>query len=110
MDLDDWITRIRSRNAVVFEDAYHGERPTGLDVVPRLLAEMQAAEDSYTRGKFAELLGEMGDESIVPYLVAELSHPHADARRWAALALEQLGSPEGIAAARLHRENRPGDY
>ena len=60
---------------MVFGDTNEGPRPNGPDVVPRLILEMQAAKDGYTRGKFIELLGEMGDPSVVPLLIAELGHP-----------------------------------
>jgi hypothetical protein len=65
-DLDKWIARIRDRDAAAFEDAYEGPRPVGPDVVPRLVQELQSATDGYTRGKFAELLAEMGDASSYP--------------------------------------------
>ncbi len=107
MELDAWIERIRDRDSVTFEDAYWGERPAGLEVVPRLVAELHRSTDSYTRGKFAELLGEMGDASVMPVLVAELVHPDLDMRQWAVLALEELGVPEGIAAAARHRSLHP---
>lgn len=92
---------------MTFEDAYWCERPTGPDVVPRLVAELHRSPDGYTRGKFAELLGEMGDASVVPVLVAELDHPEPDARQWAMLALEQLGLPEGMAAVARYRALHP---
>jgi len=109
-ELNDWIARIRSRDAATFEDAYEEERPTGPEVVPRLLAEMWNSPDGYTRGKFLELLGEMGADSVIPHLIAELAHPAPDARRWAVLALEQLGSVAAVAAARRHREEHPEDF
>lgn len=104
MELEEWIERIRNRDAATFEDAYWGERPAGPDVIPRLIAELHRSPDGYTRGKFAELLGEMGDASVVPVLIAELEHSELDARQWAMLALEQLGEPEGVAAAARYRE------
>jgi hypothetical protein len=107
VNLDDWIARIRDRDAVTFEDAYWGERPAGPDVVPRLLFEMRQCADGFTRGKFLELLGEMGNVSIVPELIAELTRPEVEARRWAVLALEQLGVPEGVKAARQYRLAHP---
>lgn len=110
MELDEWIARIRDRDSTTFEDAYWDERPTGPDVVPRLVAELHNSADGYTRGKFAELLGEMGDASVVPVLVAELSHPEPGARLWAVLALEQLGVPEGVEAAKRHRDSHPEDF
>jgi HEAT repeat protein len=109
VDLNDWIRRIRSPNAATFEDAYYGDRPEGDDVVPRLIEEMHASPDPYTRGKFAELLGEMDDERAVPPLVAELRHPDAEMRGWALRALAELGTPAAAEAARLHREQHPED-
>ena len=108
--LDDWIARIRSRDAMTFEDAYEGPRPNGPAVVPALVRELHAATDSYTRGKFAELLGEMGDASVVPVLVAELVHPEKEARTWAVLALEQHGAADGLDAARRYRAQHPEDF
>jgi HEAT repeat protein len=110
MELDPWIARIRDRNSMTFEDAYWGERPTGPDVVPRLIAELHLSNDGYTRGKFAELLGESGDISVVPMLIAELSHSEPAARLWAVLALEQLGMPEGVEAAKHYRNAHPEDF
>jgi hypothetical protein len=59
-NLDDWIARIRDHDAMTFEDAYDGPRPFGEAVVPRLVQELHRSPDGYTRGKFADLLGEMG--------------------------------------------------
>jgi hypothetical protein len=109
-DLDDWIARIRDRDAMTFEDAYEGPRPIGDAVVPRLVQELRRSLDGYTRGKFAELLGEMGDSSVVPVLVAELEHPEKDARTWAVLALEQLAVPAGTAAAAAYRAAHPDEF
>ena len=107
MDLEDWIARIRSRDAITYEDAYHGERPAEPGLLARLVAEMHAAPDGFTRGKFAELLGEMGNASVVPHLIAELSHPEPDTQLWAALALETLGDPVGVRAAQAYRAAHP---
>jgi HEAT repeat protein len=95
---------------MTFENAYWGERPTGPDVVPRLIAELHRSPDGYTRGKFAELLGEMGDASVVPVLIAELDHPEPGPRRWAMLALEQIAVPESVAAAARHRAQHPEEF
>lgn len=109
MELDEWIERIRDPDAMTYEDAYSGERPSGPDVLPRLIAELQRSQDGYTRGKFAELLGEMGDASVVPVLIAELEYPEPDVRRWAMLALEQLGVAESVIAVARHRVLHPED-
>ncbi|WP_371180808.1 HEAT repeat domain-containing protein [Xanthomonas sacchari] len=77
---------------MTFEDAYFGTRPTGDDVVPRLIQELLTSPDAYTRGKFCELLGEMGDSSAIPVLAEELSHPDQRVRCWAAIAMEELKS------------------
>lgn len=92
---------------MTFEEAYWGERPVGPDVVPRLIAELHRSADGYTRGKFAELLGEMGDATVVPVLVAELEHSDAGARQWAVSALEQLGLPESVAAVARYQALHP---
>jgi len=88
---------------MTYEDAYSEERPSGPDVVPRLIAELHRTQDGYTRAKFSELLGETGDASVVPVLIAELDHPDHQARAWAMLALEQLAIPEGLVAANRYR-------
>lgn len=95
---------------MTFEDAYEGPRPVGPNVVPRLVQELHSAADGYTRGKFTELLGEMGDASVVPVLIAELEPVEKDARIWAVLALEQLGAPAAVDAARQHRTAHPEDF
>lgn len=90
--LDIWIHAIRSFDASTFEDAYFGTRPEGPEVQARLIAELLASEDAFTRGKFCELLGEMGDTSAIPVLQAELSHPESSVRDWAQCALETLNA------------------
>jgi len=109
-DLDDWIARIRDRDAMTFEDAYEGPRPSGAAVIPRLIQELDRSTDGYTRGKFAELLGEMGDASVVPTLIAELTHAEKDARMWAVLTLEHLSVEAGLEAAARHRATNPDDF
>ena len=109
LDLEFWIARIKSRDALTYEDAYEGERPAGPGVVARLIRELHAAPDGYTRGKFAELLGEMGDSTVVPELVAELAHPDPDFRAWVLFALNALGGPEALAAVERHRQTHPKD-
>ena len=109
-NLDDWIARIRSRDASTYEDTYAGPRPGGPGVVARLIEEMHRSDDGYTRGKFAELLGEMGDESVVPVLLAELNHSERGARIWAVLALEQLGSVDGLEAAKQYRAAHADEF
>ncbi len=95
---------------MTYEDAFWGERPTGPDVIPRLVNEMQLSTDAFTRGKFAELLGEMGDASAVPFLIEELSHAEPDVRMWAVFALEAIGLPEGIRAAKACRETHHAEF
>lgn len=109
-NLDDWIARIRDRDALTFDDAYWGPRPVGDAVVPRLIKELRLATDGHTPGKSVELPGEMGDVSAVPVLIAELEHSENDIRTWAVLALEPLGAPEGVAAAERHRAAHPADF
>jgi HEAT repeat protein len=98
MDLDDWINRIRSADPMTFEDAYFGNRPYGPAVIQRLISELHGSSDAYTRGKFCELLGEMGDDTVVPVLTQELSHPDQVVRQWASQALEELKSASAKAA------------
>jgi HEAT repeat protein len=109
-NLDNWITKIRNRDPMIYEDAYWGERPIEVKIIPRLLSEMHNSPDTYTRGKFLELLGEMGDSSVVTVLIQELSHGQIEIRRWAVLALEELGFLEGVSAAKTFRELHPEEF
>jgi HEAT repeat protein len=102
-ELEDWIARIRDRDPMTFEDAYYGDRPTGPDVLPRLINELHQSPDEYTRGKFLELLGEMGDESVVPILLAELAHPNPAVGARACTALECIGSDEAKKAVEEYK-------
>lgn len=105
VSIDDWVSRIRSLDPMTFENAYFGSRPTGPDVVPRLVAELHSSIDSYTRGKFCELLGEMGDASVLPVLERELDHEDENIRIWAAQAIEEIQSPKNRAAKLQHLAN-----
>lgn len=100
--IDEWILRIRSTDPMTFEDAYFGVRPEGIDITARLISELHASTDAYTRGKFCELLGEMGNKSAIPALTAELEHPEQVVRDWAALALDELRSAEARATKAEH--------
>jgi HEAT repeat protein len=106
-ELDDWIASIRDSDPITFEDAYHGPRPSGAAVVPRLIHELHGSLTGYIRGKFVELLGEMGDQSVVPILIAELAHPDQNVREWAVTALTKLDYPEGLRAVRQYRDAHP---
>ena len=103
--LQNWIHRIKSGNPSVFEDAYFGTRPSGPDVIPRLIEELKLSSDSYTRGKFCELLGEMGDESVLPVLQEEITHPERGTYEWAINAMNMLRSPERRAAHQEYLRN-----
>jgi len=107
-ELDKWIGEIKSSNHMTFEEAYHGTRPTGPLVISRLVAEMHGASDAYTRGKFIELLGEMGDATLIPDLSGELGHPDRAVRDWAVTALKTIGGESAERAIReyeaAHRE------
>ena len=107
--LDDWIRDIKSLDATIFEDTYEGSRPVGPDVIPRLISEMHAAENGYTRGKFIELLGEMGDATVVPELIAELSHPEQSIRDWAVAALGLVGGEAAKEAIERYEASQPRD-
>lgn len=108
-ELDDWIAQLCDDDPMAYEDAYFRPRPSGANVVPRLIQELRASSDSYTRGKFVELLGEMGDQTVVPVLIAELAHPDSNVREWAITALTELGAPDGIRAVKEYRDANPDD-
>jgi hypothetical protein len=108
-DLDSWISSIRSRDPMTFEEAYHGPRPSGPAVIDRLVHELVSATDTYTRGKFIELLGEMGGKSVTSILVAELGHPDEVIREWAVAALKELGVSEGADAVQEYLAHRSND-
>ncbi|MEN9361896.1 MAG: hypothetical protein RL095_3431 [Verrucomicrobiota bacterium] len=106
---DEWICRIRSSNAGIYEDAYWSDRPQGPDVVPRLIAELGEAPDGYTRGKLLELLGEMGDPSVIPILAQELDHMDTQVRQWAICALTQLALPESLTLVQAYKKAHPDE-
>lgn len=91
----DWMADILSQDPMTFEDAYWGERPSVDVVLPLILTELERADDSYTRGKLIELLGETGDQSLMPVLQRELQHSDEAVRKWARLSIEviQKGEP-----------------
>ena len=95
---------------MIFEDAYEGPRPTGPDIIPRLVAELHAAEDGYTRGKFIELLGEMGDTSVAPELIAELEHPDQAVRNWAVTALDMIGGETASQASAQYKADHADEF
>lgn len=95
---------------MTFEDAYEAPRPAGPDVVPRLVAEMHAARDGYTRGKFIELLGESGDASVVPELIAELEHPDQTVRNWAVTALDMIGGETALQATTRYKAGHAEEF
>jgi HEAT repeat protein len=109
-DLEAWIRDIKSHDPLKFEGAYHDERPRGPAVVLRLIREMQTASHGYTRGKFIELLGELGDTSAIPSLIAELRHSDQNVRQWAVTALRQLGGTAAEEAIRDYERTHPDEF
>ena len=109
-DLDEWIREIKSDDPWTFEDAFHGPRPTGPAVIPRLISEMRTANDRYTRGKFIELLGEMGNSEVVPDLAIELSNSDQTIRTRAITALETIAGNAAERALQQHRAEHPEDF
>ncbi len=107
--LDQWIARIKSRDPLVYEDAFHDQWPDDPALIERLVTEMHAAEDAYTRGKFIELLGETGHEGVIDHLVRELGDPRGDVRQWAVKALAAIGGPDVGELLARHRLAHPED-
>ncbi len=106
---DEWIARIKSRDPMVYEDAFHEQWPHGPEFIARLIVEMRLADDSYTRGKLIELLGEAGDQTVVPELARELEHPDWNIRQWALHALRRIGGREASKFIEQHRLQLPKD-
>jgi HEAT repeat protein len=79
-------------------------------VIQRLVSEMRAASDGSMRGKFIELIGDMGDQSIVPQILPELSHADQNVRQWAVTALRTLGGPEAERAIQTYETAHPGEF
>jgi hypothetical protein len=67
-ELSDWLKDILSRDAMTFENAYHGPRPPASIAVPQILSLLEKHNDDYTRGKLIELLGESNDKTLIPIL------------------------------------------
>jgi hypothetical protein len=107
-EVDRWIAEIKSQDSMTFEEAYHGKRPTGPLVIPRLIAEMHRASGTYVRGKFIELLGEMGDDTVVPHLLGELGHPEQAIRDWTVTALRTIGGESAARAIQEYEAALPG--
>ncbi len=94
---------------MTFEDAFHEQWPTGSKVVPRLIKEMHASDDPYTRGKFVEILGKAGGTEVVSELAKELEHEDQGVRCWAVSSLRQIGSPEAALILKNHLADHPED-
>lgn len=89
-DVDQWLSAILSKDAVTFEDAYWGARPSPSEAVPRILQVLREAHEPYTRGKLLELLGESGDMGMVQILEAELCSADQSIRDWARGGIDAL--------------------
>jgi HEAT repeat protein len=71
---------------------------------------MRAADDGYTRGKFIELLGEMGDTAVVADLIAELTHSDQNVREWAVTALRTIGGEAAERAIQQYEATQPEEF
>ncbi|WP_240222919.1 HEAT repeat domain-containing protein [Rheinheimera hassiensis] len=89
-NLSRWIKAIINTDAMTFEDAYWGTRPSASEAVPEIIRLLDKYEDPYTRGKLIELLGECEDKSVIPFLVNELQNPDESIRSWAKGSIEAL--------------------
>ncbi|MBL9200844.1 MAG: HEAT repeat domain-containing protein [Opitutaceae bacterium] len=93
-NVDAWLSRILSKDAMTFEDAYWGERPPPEAAVPKILESLKTTFDPYTRGKLVELLGESGDKSVLPILEKEMRSPDQAIREWACASIAALRRDE----------------
>ena len=89
-NVDEWLNQILSKDAMTFENAYWGERPPAVEMVPRILQALTVCFDSYTRGKLIELLGECEDSSVLPVLEKELFSLDGHIRNWAQGSIDAL--------------------
>lgn len=89
-DVDEWLDKILSEDAMAFEDAYWGERPPADKALPEILMALSNHFDIYSRGKLIELLGECEDHSVMPVLEKELDNPNEGIRNWARASIEAL--------------------
>ena len=88
--INQWISDITNTDAMTFEDAYWGTRPSAAGAVPELIKLLNVHDDSYTLGKLIELLGECGDKSVIPILENELQNLDEGIRSWARAAIIAL--------------------
>ena len=109
-DISECISRIRSKDAMTFEDAFDELHPIASHYISELIAELETADDAYTRGKFLELLGFSHSDSVIPILSGELDHPDQNVRQWAILALEEINSPSSLSKATAYKASHPGEF
>lgn len=79
---------------MTFEDAYWGERPSAELAVPKIIRAMAVNFDLYTRGKLIELLGECGDNAVLPILEKEMASSDESVRNWASGSIDALARRE----------------
>lgn len=104
------ILRIRSSDAMTFEDAFSELSPIADRFVLELCSELDTACDSYTRGKLIELLGFTHSNQVLPVLQRELSNDDITVRNWVALALEEINSTESLRILNDYKTNFPSDF
>ena len=95
---------------MTFEDAFEELHPIASRYLVELNAELNTADDAYTRGKLLELLGYTHSDSVIPTLSAELDHPDQNVRQWAILALEEINSALSLERARAYKANHPDEF
>jgi HEAT repeat protein len=106
----DCLRRIRSRDPLTYEAAYHELLPYVGNYVPELLAALDDASDAYTRGKLIELLGRAEDPAAIPVLARELEHSDQAVRQWAVTSLVALCRPEADALVHDYRLSHPDEF
>ena len=94
---------------MTYEAAFHEPWPNDSDFLMTISSEMRSAKDSYTKGKFIEILGIFGSAAAIPIINDELADPDQNIRTWAITALKSIGGKESESVVRLHCLHHPDD-
>ena len=110
LPFEEYMRRIRSRDALTYEAAYTEFLPHVRTFVPELLQELERAPDAYARGKVIELLGAAQAKEAIPALAQELTHPDQNVRPWAATSLLGICDADANAFVEEYCTTHPEEF
>jgi len=107
INIQDCLNRIKSKDPLVFEEAFIEIEEVVSDYKDDILEALASEIDSSNKGKFIELLGLCKDASLLPLFKKELENKDKNTISWVLSAIESLDIDEGNRIVQDFKKENP---